>query len=158
MLLVVAAVAGVIALGLPWASALELRYQAPMYYPGLCSTVYDPDGWASVECDPIYRYAGYTYGLSGHHVGYQQGVRVLLPVAVILLVAGVRRHRRALVVAGYAVAVAGLVVGGLRFYPGQVAYVIALLALGLWLRRSGWLGRTGPVLDTMSGPEVSTVS
>ena len=143
-LLALAAIAAVISLGLPWASALELRYQPPIYSPGLCSTVYDPDGWASVECDPIYSYAGYTYGLSGHHVGYQRAVRVLLPAAVLLLIAGVRLRRRPLVVAGYVAAAAGLVVGGLRFYPGQVAYVIALVAITFWLVRDGWLRHAEP--------------
>ena len=45
-LLILAGLAAVASLGLQWASAMELKYQIPMWYPGFCHVAYDADGWA----------------------------------------------------------------------------------------------------------------
>ena len=140
-LLILAGLAGVLSLGLAWASAMDLKYQIPMYYPGFCYTVYDSEGWASTQCDPYWTGGGYTLAPSGHHVGYQLPVRVLAPAAVLLAIIGIRTSRRWLVWVAAVCAIAGLVVGGLRVYPGQIAYVIALVAAGTWLVRAGHLSR-----------------
>jgi hypothetical protein len=138
-LLILAGLAGVLSLGLAWASAMDLKYQIPLYYPGFCHVVYDSEGWASTQCDPYWTGGGYTLAPSGHHVGYQLPVRVLAPAAVLLAIIGVRTGRRWLVRAAAVCAIAGLVVGGLRVYPGQIVYVIALIAAGTWLARAGHL-------------------
>lgn len=142
-LLILAVLAGVVSLGLQWASAVELEYQVPVWYPGFCHVSYDPDGWAYTVCDPYWTGGGYGLAPSDHYVGYQLPVRVLGPVAVLLAVMGARTSRRWLVRVAAVCAIAGLVVGGLRVYPGQVAYVIALIAGGSWLVRSGELDLPG---------------
>jgi hypothetical protein len=140
-LLVVAALAALLSLGLPWASAMDLKWGTPYWMPGLCHTVYDSDGWASTECDQMW--IGYGYGLqkSDTFVGYQRAVRVLAPAAAVLLLIGLRTGRKSLMATGFGVAVAGLVIGGLRVYPGQVVYAVALVALAGWLYCTGRLFR-----------------
>jgi hypothetical protein len=64
---------------------------------------------------------------------------VLAPAALLLGVMGVRTGRRWLIWLAAIAAVGGLVVGGLRVYPGQIAYVIALVAAGTALVRAGHL-------------------
>ena len=138
-----AGLAGVLSLGLAWASALDLKYQVPVWYPGFCHVSYDPDGWAYTVCDPYRAGGGYGLAPSDHYVGYQLPVRILAPAAVLLAVVGIRTGRQWLVRVAAVCALAGLVVGGLRAYPGQAAYVIGLVAAGTWLIRTGHLDLPG---------------
>lgn len=143
-----------LALGLPWTSAMAGHVAIPGWLgPGICGVVYDSDGWASTECTGWYDNS-LNYG--GHPAlpGFATGIRVFVLVAVLLVVLGQRRQRPRLQQAGLAVAAAGLLIhrGSL---PGQLAYLAALLvAAGAILfshaRRESRIGRASRTPGTPS--------
>src|SRR5699024_7003071 len=121
-----AALAGGLSLGLPWRSAADAVYLPGWYMPGSCATVYDLDGWPSLECtsgsmgfDTLIRAAGAAGGK-------ELAVRVLLAAVVVLVVLARRRRAAGLatgtvVTAAVGLALAGLALGGLLPRTGQLA-------------------------------------
>jgi hypothetical protein len=139
MLLLAAALAAVMSLGLPWASGGDSTYLPGWYVPGTCVTVYDPDGWASTDCSTGTITPGILLPGHGAYGGKSTAVRVFLVVVIVLVVLALRRRSAALARAALLLAGLGLVLGGLRPRTGQLVYLGAMVLLALALRRAGLL-------------------
>lgn len=140
--LVLAALLGVVSLGLPWGS--ESFLLGGYLAPGSCVSTYDVDGFATLDCT----YGSYVPGIAvdGLVTGADLAARVLL-VAVAGLVWFAHRRRdpaHAVVdpAAGLAVvlAVVAPLLAGAAAQSGQVAWVLGTVALVVALRRDGLLG------------------
>ncbi|RIJ70281.1 hypothetical protein D1871_19400 [Nakamurella silvestris] len=133
-----AAVTAVLSLGLPWgASAGSGGSVLPGYFtPGFCSTVYDYEGWASVECSSSYYFP--TLYFTGHGGGGIPGAahpsRALIAVAVVLVILGYRQANRRLLIAAAFVAATAFFAFGIRPASGQLTFGLALVCLVLALR------------------------
>lgn len=135
--LLLAAALLVLALGLPWTTAFST---SGWYSPGFCTTVYGPDGYGSVECDPGW----YSPGTRSPALpGYALDVRIWVALAVGAVVAGLLRRTgdptgRRLVRAGVLLAVLCQLLH-LGNQAGQLAHLAALLIGVAALVRSGHL-------------------
>lgn len=119
----------VVSLSLPWT---EYTGTSSYLLPGFIS--YDVDGYSTVSPGVL------VPGSPGVTLlGTDVAVRVLLPLAVVLVLTGLRRARPALLRLGAAVAASGGVVDGITSSGGRVAYLlavgVAVLALGPQLFR-----------------------
>lgn len=115
-----------LALGLPWTSAMAGHVAIPGWLgPGICGVVYDSEGWASTECTGWYDNS-FNYGGHAALPGYAIGIRVFVLASALLVLLGQRRRQLRLQQAGLVVAVLGLLIyrGSL---PGQLVYLAALL-------------------------------
>jgi hypothetical protein len=138
-LLVAAALAAVMSLGLPWASGADSTYLPGWYVPGTCVTVYDPDGWASTDCSTGTFTPGIFLPGHGAYGGKNTAARVFVILATVLVVWALRRGSGTLARLALLVAGIGLVLGGLRPRTGQLVYLGGMLLLALALHRAGLL-------------------
>ena len=144
---ILAGLAGVLSLGLAWASAMDLKYRVP-WYPGFCHVSYDSEGWASTQLRPVLdrrRVHASRRPTTTSAISCRCGSWLRPPCCWPSSASA--PGGRWLVRAAAVCALAGLVVGGLRVYPGQVAYVIALVAAGTWLVRAGHLDLRGRAVE-----------
>lgn len=142
-LFTVAAAFALLSLGLPWGSSDPGRWTAGSYSPGFCTTVYDSNGWASMECGPGFYSPGIHLSGGGAPAGYLTGIRVILVVVVVLLAISLRQPAGPLPTVAVAVAAIGwMLQPGAR--SGQIAYLLALAVLVVALRRAGRISRSGP--------------
>ena len=137
----VAALAGLLSLGLPWRNSVELGFGFTYYTSGLCYNSYDYDGWMTTHCDPWYVPNLEVKPTTALAIGAEHPVRVMLVLTVIALIVGYRRGVRSLLLAAPVIAAFGLFGYGVTGKPGQLAFAIGLAALLVALRRDGVLGR-----------------
>lgn len=138
-----AGAAAVLSIGLPWAPTGEAWKWMPGYFtPGFCSTVYDYDGWASVECMPTFVNSGIypVYDAAGS-TGAQHPARALIAMAAVLVVLGYRQANRRLLAAAVVVAGIAFVAFGVHPAAGQLAFGISIAALVMALRSDNLLSR-----------------
>lgn len=132
-LLVIAAVVMLVSLGLSWGNT---PYLPGTLLPGQLITRIGLNGELITEFTP----GTYLPGIGGADVnGFETTVRVTAAAGAVLLVLGIRRQRRHLVLWGAGVALLGAFIGldgGLR--AGQLAY---LLAVSLAVAGSGLVRR-----------------
>jgi hypothetical protein len=140
-LLVGAACCAVLALALPWSSATDATYIPGWYVPGMCTSVYDNDGWPSLDCTPGMISPGIFLPGMGAHGGKDTEIRVFLVAVVVLVVLARRQRRTSFATAAVVLAAAGLALAGLRPRSGQLAYLVGMALLVLALRTDGLLGR-----------------
>lgn len=136
-LLIVSGLLALVSLGLPWRpSGLDPAFRTT-WLPGFCGAP------GEYVCDPgtIVFHNGFT--VTGAVLGYASPMRVALLVAVVLLIAGLRRSSSGLLVVGLAAAATGLVLGGTSIGGGQLTYLAALGLLVVALRRDGRLRLPG---------------
>ncbi|MBM9465759.1 hypothetical protein [Nakamurella leprariae] len=128
---------GVLSLGLAWWPSVGVA--STIYTAGSCYT--DADGY--LQCEPGMVLFG--FGSDGMVPGASTGARVFLTAAAAFIWWGYRRWSVALVRIGVLVAACGLVIIGPAVQSGPVAYLLAVVALVVGLRRDGWslLGRDG---------------
>lgn len=142
--LVAAGVAAICSLGLTWGiggASSSGDYIPGWYAPGYCTTVYDDDGGASMDCTSGFVSPGYYtgYGSSTGATGAGQPARVFLALGAAAVVFGYRRQDRRLVAAAPVIMTIGLAVTGLNPGPGMVAYTLGLACLVWGLRLDGVL-------------------
>lgn len=150
--LAVALLATVLSVGLPWsATGLSPGSYLPGYYtPGFCATVYDYDGYASMDCGPGYLSPGFY--LSGYGFGGEAGAshpaRVFIAVGLLLVVLGYRRGSAQVLTAALLIGAVGFLAYGVSPAAGQLSFGLALAALWLALRADGirlrWRGSGRP--------------
>jgi len=140
-LLVGAACCAVLALALPWSSATDATYVPGWFVPGTCITVYDYDGWPSLDCTTGTISPGMYFPGIGAYGGKDTEIRVFLVAVVALVVLARRRRRPSLATAAVVLAGAGLVLAGLRPRSGQLAYLAGMVLLVAALRADRLLGR-----------------
>lgn len=140
-LLAIAAAAAVLALMLPWSSSADGGYVPGWFVPGSCVTVYDYDGWPSMECTTGTISPGFYVAGVGAAGGKDTAVRVVIAAVVALVVLARRRRSARLGTVAVLAAVAGLTLGGLLPRPGQLAYLAGVALLAAALHRDGLLGR-----------------
>lgn len=141
VLVIAAAVCGVLSLGLKWGSAVSGVYLPGLYVPGLCTSILGADGYYSMECGPDYWSFGMTLPGSDGASGLQTSARVFVVVVVVAAAVALRRRSRQWALAAVIAAAAGLLLSGLSARPGQLAYLAAAILLALALHRAGLLGR-----------------
>lgn len=124
-LLTIAAIAGVLALGLPWTSGTSGYASGGWYVAGSCATTTDAEGYATMDCTPGYLSPGVYMAGTSPQAGYATDIRVWMGVTAVLLVAGLRRGSRKLQAGSLAVAVAGGLTH-LNAMPGHLAYAVAV--------------------------------
>lgn len=139
------------------AAALAMVAPAPDFQigtgflPGFCTTSYDLDGWATLDCTP---------GIIKSTVdplsstGIAQPARIYVAAAIAAVLVAIRRERgrtdapttRSVLLLRVALAatVAGVVLGGLAA-PGRLALLAAAVLLALALRAWGALPRSAGV-------------
>lgn len=139
--LVIATVAAVISLGLPWKKTTELGYGFTYYGTGLCSNSYDADGWMTTTCDPYWSPQLEVQPELATMIGIQHPIRVLVVLAALALAVGYRRNARRLLLAAPVLAVVGLLGFGVSAMSGQLLFVLAVGALLMALHRDGLLTR-----------------
>ncbi|WP_029135253.1 hypothetical protein [Nakamurella lactea] len=125
-----------LSLGLPWSAARAGYQVAGWYAPGSCISVYDADGYATLDCSPGYYSPGWSVAGQAAAPGYATDLRIVLAVALTLLVLGLRRDSGRLQLAGLIVAVAGFALNPGE-QPGQLAYAGAVVVLASALLSSG---------------------
>jgi len=144
--LTLAALLGVLSLGLPWATWSERYATGGFLTPGSCTTTYDHEGFATLDCLPMTFTPGFDLTSAGTLTGADLAARVLLVVVAVLVWTAYRRRdaSRAVVdpAAGLAVALAAVapLIAGAAAQTGQVAWVLGAVALVVALRRDGMLG------------------
>jgi hypothetical protein len=146
--LLIAAVAAVVSLGLPWKKTVELGFGYTYYGNGLCYNSYDADGWMTTICDPYWTPQLEVKPQLATLIGTEHPVRVLALLAVVALIAGYRRHSRRLVLAAPVLACVGLLGFGVTGMSGQVLFVLAVAALAMALRRDGILPGARTLMPT----------
>ena len=129
-LLLVAGALALLSLGLPWGNAPGLPGAA---HPGGTTVVVNADGSIDLRFDP----SSYLPGLAGHTVsGASHAMRVTGAAGALLVVAGVRRAQRRLVVVGLAVAALALPIGlSGGSGSGRAVYGLAIAIAALTLLR-----------------------
>jgi hypothetical protein len=137
--LVLAAVAATVSLGLPWDTTVETGFGYTFYGSGLCYNSYDADGWMTTVCDPYWTPRLEVKPELTTLLGTGHPVRALLPVTVLMVVAGYRRGNRRWAAAAPVPAAVGLVASGVTGMAGQWVFGLALAALVVALRRDGVL-------------------
>lgn len=136
----VASVGAICSLGLTWGGGGSTGEYLPGWYTaGTCISVYDYDGYASLDCTGGYVSPGYYTAGSTDFTGADQPARVFLALAAAAAVVGYRRRDRRLVVAAPVILAVGLVVTGLSPGPGMVAYSVGLACLSWGLHLDGAL-------------------
>lgn len=150
--LLLAGVAGLLSLGLPWSSV----YQPGFGYwsPGFCYTGYDSDGWASTYCDPWYVPGA---GSIVRVIGAQHPARVLLLLTVLALIAGYRRESKALLKWAPVLAALGLFGFGVTGMAGQIVFAVGLAALLRALYLDGVLKSSPPVIEPSAAHSATTI-
>lgn len=137
-LLLLAALLAGLSLGLPWNTSGPGQpgtWIGQYYQPGYCFTVYDYDGYASLDCSTGYYNTGiYIDGNEeGIRSGYAHPVRVFVAAAALLVGAGLRQRSARMLRVGLAVAAVGVLCDGVGngsgFFLGLGA--VALLATAL---------------------------
>lgn len=135
-----AGVAALCSLGLAWGSGSSSGAYSPGWYTaGTCITVYDADGYASLDCTGGYISPGYYTPGSAGPSGASQPARVFLAIAAAAAVVGYRSRDRRLVLAAPVIMAVGLAVTGLNPGPGMVAYSVGLACLSWGLHLDGAL-------------------
>jgi hypothetical protein len=164
-LLIAAGLAGVMSLGLPWASGGDSTYLPGWYVPGTCVTVYDPDGWASTDCSTGIITPGILLPGHGAYGGKSTAARVFVVLVAVLVAFALRRGSSALARTALLVAGLGLVLGGLRPRTGQLVYAGGMLLLAVALGRAGLLtlgrrpvGQDPPRRPVRQDPPAGTTS
>lgn len=140
----IAALCGVLALGLPWRKTVEFGVGFSGT-PGFCYSAADADGWLTTYCDPWSPSLAMQPHLA-ELTGAQSPVRVLLALTLVALVVGYRRGIVRLLRWAPAVAAVGLFGFGVTGEAGQISYVLGLVALVVALRRDGALVLDRPKL------------
>ena len=135
----IAALAGLLSLGLPWKHTLQFGLTYGYWTTGFCYNSYDSEGWATTYCDPWYMPFPGTGSKIVTVTGAEHPVRVMLLLAVVALVAGYRRGSATLLKAGAGVAALGLFSFGFTGMSGQLCYAVGLAALVMALHRDGVL-------------------
>jgi hypothetical protein len=141
VLLVAAACCAVLALALPWSSSTDATYIPGWFVPSMCTTVYDSDGWPSMDCTASMMSPGIFLPGVGAYGGKDSEIRVFLVAVVALVVLARRRRRPSFATAAVVLAGAGLALAGLRPRSGQIAYLAGMVLLVIALRTDGLLGR-----------------
>lgn len=150
-----AAAAALLSLGLPWGSTTGGGSVLPGYFtPGFCSTVYDYEGWASVECSSSYFFPTlYFHGAGGAIPGAAHPARALLAIAAVLLVVGYRRTDRRILLGGLLAGAVGFFAFGVQPAAGQLAFGLGVVCVALALRADGLLALPRPS-PTVHRPDV----
>lgn len=134
------AVAGLLSLGLPWASAADGKYIPGWYVPGSCITVYDANGYPSMDCSAGMIGPGFFVAGHGAYGGLGTAARVFVVAVALVIWLALRKRSRPLAVTAVALAAAGLALGGLRPRAGQLVYLAGMVLLVLALRDARLLG------------------
>lgn len=145
-LLIAAAALAVLSLGLPWTVAVDSAYGTTLFTPGSCVTVYDYQGYASLECIPGMIFPGYSSYGSPALPGYAIGVRVFLLAGALLVFLGSRHAASKMRLVGLLVIIAGWLTN-IGSQSGQITYLLAIGCLWYWLRATS----TEPVQPRGSG-------
>lgn len=144
--LALAAVLGVVSLGLPWSTWSGGSTTAGTLVPGGCTTSYGYDGFPTLDCTPMSFVPGFSFTTGGSLAGADLAARVLLVAAAALVWTAYRRRDPARAVLDPAAALAtGLgvlapFIAGAAAQTGQIAWVLGVVALVVALRRDGLLG------------------
>jgi len=109
------------------------------YLPGYCVTVYDYDGYSSLDCTAgTYNFGIYLPGAEGGNTsGYAHPARVFIVAGTLLVAGGLRQRSARALRAGLAVAAVGAVCDGVGSGSGFFVYLGAVFALALALQRLG---------------------
>jgi hypothetical protein len=133
----------VVALCLPWSPARAGSYLHGWYAPGSCISVYDSDGYATLDCTPGYVTPGWFTPGTAMQPGYATDLRIIVLVAVAALLVGLRRSSPALQQGALLVAVAGLALN-LAPQSGQLVYAVAVALAAIALRQLWSAASTSP--------------
>jgi len=136
-LVLVGVALAVLSLGLPWRNSSVDFGLASTYVPGLCHLGYD----GYISCDPGLVVYGTSASVGGPLSGFTQPIRLLAVFTGVLLYHGWRRRSRTAAVAGLALGVSGLVIGGFSASSGHLVWLLALIVSTVGFRRGGVLSR-----------------
>lgn len=131
----VAALLTLLGLGLPVGSwEVEGSTTSGWYVPGSCVSVYDYDGYATLDCTGgTYNPGLYLPGSEGWLTAAQSGIRVFIAATLALTFLALRRRSPLAGTAAVAIGALGIVRYAVPPHPGIVVFALALLALYLAL-------------------------
>lgn len=152
-LLLLAALLAGLSLGLPWGTGGAGQpgtWVGGYYDPGYCVTVYDYDGYASLDCSTgMYNSGIYFAGdENGVRSGYAHPARVFVVGAAVLVAAGLRQRSSRLLRIALAVAAVGVLCDGVGSGSGFFVGLAAAVTLAAALHRMG-------VISVPSRPSMS---
>jgi len=124
-----------LSLGLPWGTAGS-AYVSGYFTPGMCATVYDYEGWASLDCTAGFVSPGFVLG-GGEYTGAQHPARLFIAVVIALLVTGLRRHPVMTSRTAVVVGTVGFLAFGVQPAAGQLALAVSVAASWTSLRAAG---------------------
>lgn len=141
-LLLIAALLAAVSLGLPWGTngpSQPGTWVGSYYNPSWCTTAYDIDGWAYLDCTPSsYNPGIYVSGNEdGVRSGYAHSSRVFIVAAALLVAGGLRQRSEHALKAGLVVAAVGAVCDGIGTASGFYTYLAAVAALAFALEPLG---------------------
>jgi hypothetical protein len=161
-LLLLAALLAGLSLGLPWGTGGAGQpgaWVGGYYAPGYCVTVYDYDGYASLDCSTgTYNSGIYFSGdENGVRSGYAHPARVFVVGAAVLVGVGLRQRSARLLRIALAVAAVGVLCDGVGSGSGFFVALAAVAVLATALHRMHVISFPSGRSMYRRGPQARTI-